>query len=582
MIWIVDGLRNALRFLANLLTRLPGPAVDYVVIEVTGSYPERTPPPRRLLQRLLRPPWQRPDESLEALRARLERIARAPGVRGLVLRVGDLRADLPRLATVQSLREAFAEVRRRGKRVVAYLPDADLPTYYLASAADEIWMAEAGYWNVLGLRTEITFLRDALDRVGILPEFERVAEFKTAADRFLRSGFSEHHREMTESLLDSTMHEFVADVAASRRLDPDAVRAAVDRAPLGAGDARAAGLIDGLCYEDELPARLGSPDRPAALRPWAQARRRLPAAYRWRARTPVVGVVELIGAIITGESRESPLPVPLVGGRFAGSETVARAFRAAERNPRVRAIVFHVDSGGGSALASDLIWREIERIKGKKPVVAFMSNVAGSGGYYVSCGASRIVAQPTTITGSIGVISGKLTARGLYGRLGLNREIVARGEAATMESLFQPFTPEQLDRVRREMQAIYRRFVGKVAAGRGKSDAEIEAIARGRVWTGRQALERGLVDELGDLSLAVRRAAELAGIPAAPEVTTVTIRPPQAIAVPSAGRAVAEALGLPSAARTVAEAVDAWRAVRDLVAERVLLLMPDFSDILGI
>ncbi len=574
MIWIVDAFANTFRLLANLLARLPGPRLDYVVVEISGSYPERTPPPRRLIQRLVQPPWQRPEESLEALRDRLNRIAGAPRVRGIVLRVRDLTAGL---AALQGLRDAMADLRRRGKRVIAYLTDSDLPTYYLATAADEIWMAAAGFWSVLGMRAELTFFREAFDRVGILPEFERIAEFKTAADRFVRSGLSEHHREMLDAILDSWMHEFTGDVASARRLDPAAVRAAVDRAPLTAEEARAAGLIDGLCYEDELPARLGSPDRPAALQPWAAARRRFARPFRWRARSPVIGVVELIGGIITGESRDSPIPIPLIGGKMAGSETVARAFRAAERNPRIRAIVFHVDSGGGSALASDLILREVERIKGKKPVVAFMGNVAGSGGYYVSCGASKIIAQPTTITGSIGVITGKLTAQGLYGRLGLNREVVARGEAATLESLFRPFTPSQIDRVRHGIQEIYRVFVGKVAAGRGKTTGDVEAIARGRVWTGRQALERGLVDELGDFATAVRRARELAGIPAEAVVLTVTVRPPRAVAVPSASRALAGAIGLASGAAMLAEAVDAWRAARELLREPALLLMPDLG-----
>ncbi|MBI3997617.1 MAG: S49 family peptidase, partial [Armatimonadetes bacterium] len=288
MIWIVDLLRNALRFVFNLIARLPGPRVDYVVVEVAGSYPERTPPRRPLLQRLAQPPWRRPDESLEALRARLERIAAAPRVRGVLLRVRDLGRFPPRLATVQSLRDALAEVRRRGKRIVAYLPAADLPSYYLAAAADEIWMAEAGTWQITGLRSEITFFRQAFDRAGILPEFERIAEYKTAADPFMRPAMSEHHREMVESLLDSILYDLVRDVAAARRLDPAAVRAAIDRAPFGAEQARAAGLIDGLCYEDELPSRLGTPDRPAALVPWAQTRRRLPVPYQWRARMPLI------------------------------------------------------------------------------------------------------------------------------------------------------------------------------------------------------------------------------------------------------------------------------------------------------
>lgn len=574
MSWILDLARNGLRLLANLAARLPGPPLDYIVVEVSGSYPERTPPRPPLLQRLMSRPWQRPEESLEALRIRLERIAASPRVRGIVLRVRDLSAGL---ATVQSLRAALADLRQHGKRVVAYLPAADLPTYYLASAADEVWMAEAGHWVVLGLRTEVTFFRDAFDRAGILPEFERIAEYKTAADPFLRSGMSEHHREVVESLLDAVLDEFVTDVAAARRLDPAAVRAAVDRAPLAAEDAVAAGLLDGVCFEDELPARLGAPGRPAALRPWAQARRRLPVPYRWRARTALIGVVELVGLIWIGESRDIPLPIPLVGGKIAGAETVARAFRAAERHPAVRAIVFHVDSRGGSALASDQIWREVERVKVKKPVVVFMGNVAGSGGYYVACGADRIVAQPATITGSIGVLTGKFTARGLYERLGLNREVLARGEAATMWSGFVPFTPEQLERIRREIGGTYRRFVGRVAAGRRKTQDEIGAIARGRVWTGRQALDRGLVDELGDFAQAVRRAADLAKVPAAQAVAAITIRAPQAAPVPVAER-VAGAVGGP-ASRALAALDDAWQVLRALARERVLLLMPDVGDL---
>ncbi|MGH2403074.1 MAG: S49 family peptidase, partial [bacterium] len=277
MIWIVDAFTNALRLLANLLARLPGPALDYVVVEISGSYPERTPPRPRLAQRLFAPPWQQPGESLEALRSRLDRVADASGVGGIVLRIRDLTAGV---ATVQGLRDAIADLRRRGKRVIAYLTECDLSAYYVAVAANEIWMAPVAFWNVLGMRTEITFFRDAFNRAGILPEFERIGEFKTAADRFVRDGLSDHHREMLDAILDSWMYEFTGDVAAARRLNPDDVRAAVDRAPLTGAEARAAGLIDGLCYEDELPLRLGAPDRPAALHPWAAAQKRLERPYR--------------------------------------------------------------------------------------------------------------------------------------------------------------------------------------------------------------------------------------------------------------------------------------------------------------
>jgi protease-4 len=547
MLWVVDVVRNAWRLVANAVVRLTGRPPDYVVVTLSGSYPERTPPGRPLWRRPLVPPWERPEESLEALRERLERIGSSKHVRGIVLRPLDLRAGL---ATLQSLRGAVAEVRRRGKRVVAYLLDADLPSYFLAVACDDVVMAPAGFWTVAGPRTELTFFRQAFDRLGLLPQYERVAEYKTAADIFMRPTMSEHHREVVESLLDGFRAEIVAEVAAARGLEQEAVRAAIDRAPLGAETAASMGLVDAVCYEDDLPERLGSRQRPARLRPWAEAHRLLPRPYLWRARTPTIGVIELVGAIVPGESRELPVPLPLLGRKFAGSETIARAFRAAERHPAIRAVVFHVESPGGSALASDLIWREVERVRQRKPVVVFMGNVAGSGGYYVSCGANRIVAQPTTITGSIGVLAGKITAAGLWERVGLHREIVARDETATMESAFVPFSEDQLGRLRTVIHTIYRRFVGKVAEGRRRPPEEIEAVARGRVWTGRQALERGLVDELGDFSLAVRRAAELVGIPPTQRVRTVTVRPPRVAGVP---------VFAPSA----------------LLSEPVLLLMPE-------
>jgi protease-4 len=569
VIWILDILRNALRLIGNLLLRLTGPAADYIVVALVGGYPERSAPPRSFWQRVVPPLWRRREESLEALRERLDRVAGDTRVRGVIVRMRDLEAGM---ATVQSLRDALTGLRRRGKRVVAYLPAADLRTYYLAAAADEIAMAPAGFWRVTGLRSEITFFRQAFDRLGLLPQFDRIAEYKTAADPFMRSGISEHHREVVESVLDALLGEFVDDVARARRLTREAVRAAIDHAPMTAEAAAAAGLVDAVCYEDELPLRLGEGGRPARVVPWEQARRRLHRRYRWRARSAAVGVIELIGTIVPGESRDSPVPLPLLGRHFAGSDTVARAFRAAESARGIRAIVFHVESRGGSALASDLIWREVERVRRSKPVVVFMGDLAGSGGYYVSCGANHIIAQPATLTGSIGVVNGKLTAQGLFARLGLRREVLARGEAATMESAFEPFSEDHLARIRVEMQNIYGRFVDKVASGRRRSSSEVETVARGRVWTGRQALAHGLVDELGDFGLAVRRACEFAGVPAGAEVVARTIVPPPSAPIPPAGSAGGTSVG-GAAVDPIAGALDAVAAVRELTREPGLLLM---------
>ena len=500
MALIADLIANLFRLLRNLLTFLGRPP-EYVVVDISGSYPERRAPrprfqPFRGALPFLQPP---PEESLEDLRGVLDRVAHAPQVRGVVVRIGELPVGL---ATVQSLRDVLLALRRRGKRVVAYLTTISTPRYYLAAAADEILLPESAMVGFTGLRTEVTFIREALDRLGIAPEFDHIAEYKTAADRFLRREMSPAHREMVDAILDAQLDQIIEDIAAARRLTREAVRVAVDRAPFSAPEALAPGLGAGV----------------------------------------------------------SPLPRPLCGRQTAGSSTLARAFRAAERAPRVHAVVFSVDSGGGSALASDLIWREVERVKRRKPVVAFMGDVAGSGGYYVACGANRIIAQPGTITGSIGVVSGKLVLADLFERHGLHHEILSRGAAATIDSPFVRYDETGWTRVRQEMQQIYERFIGRVSQGRSRPAAEIEAIARGRVWTGRQAVPLGLVDELGDFTVAVQRARELAGIPAGREINVITVRPPRVAPVPAFRSAVDEM-------------VAGLRQVLALAAERVLLLM---------
>jgi protease-4 len=253
------------------------------------------------------------------------------------------------------------------------------------------------------------------------------------------------------------------------------------------------------------------------------------------------------------------LPIPFLGGPATGSATVARAFRAVERNRLFGSVILSVDSPGGSALASDLIWREVSRVNRTKPVIAYLGNVAGSGGYYVAVGARRIVAQPTTLTGSIGVIGGKFTVRGLAVRAGINRETLARGEAAVMASPFAPYSPEDRRRLRKQMEETYGRFVARVAEARRMPSQDVLARARGRVWTGRQALERGLVDRLGDFSTAVGAAKELMGVPEARRVPVVAIRPPRATALRP---------GL------VTELRDSWADLSSLFAERVLALAP--------
>ena len=547
--YLFDFFYNAWTLLRNQILRLRGPRPLYALLDLSGPYPEH---------RTGRFRWIRQPQSIDELRDQLKQIAGSDAA-GVVLTMSSLQAGL---ASVQSMRSALAGLRRAGKRVVAYVPEADMRTYYLASAADTIVMPEAGALDIAGLRAEMTFFKDALDRLGVAGAFEQMGEYKGAAEPFTRAAMSEAMRESLSAVLDSMFAEAIAETAEARGIEPAALRAAVDRAPLSAAEARAAGLVDGILFEDELPRFLQTPPRlPPVILPWTLARRRLQKPLRWRAGERVIAMIGVRGIIQMGESRNRPpLPIPFLGGAATGHATVARAFRVVERNPLFAGVILSIDSPGGSALASDLIWREVSRVNRTKPVVAYLGNVAGSGGYYVAVGASRIIAQATTLTGSIGVIGGKFTVRGLATRIGVNREILARGEAATMASPFVSYSAEDRRRLRRHMEETYDRFVGRVAEGRRMPREDVLAVARGRVWTGRQARERGLVDRLGDFPTAVAAAKELTGIPDSRGVAVVPVRPPRAVAL--------------RAPAVLTELGDVWTDLSSLFGERVLALAP--------
>jgi len=549
-VWLGDLIYDAFVLLRNLLVSALGPRQMYVLLDLSGPYPEHR---TRSLWGFRRP------ATLDDVRRQLQIIRENRQVGGVVITVQDLRAGL---ASIQSLRSALAAYRASGKKVIAYLPQASTRLYYLASVADTVVMPESGALDLVGMSLEVTFMGDAFQRLGIAGQFEQIGEYKSAVEPYTRRTMSEPMREAMNAILDSVFDDVVGDIAAARRLDPGTVRALIDRAPLSAREAREAGLVDALLFEDELPRHLASAGRrlPMIL-PWRLARRRLRQPFRWRMPGRAIGVISVRGPIHLGESRTPPpVPVPLLGGETTGHATIARAVRAVERNPLFGAILLSVDSPGGSAIASDLIWREITRAGRRKPVVAYFGNVAGSGGYYVAAGARRIVGQPATLTGSIGVIAGKFDAHALAARAGVHREILARGEAATMTSPFVPFSADERRRLRVQMEEIYERFVGRVAEGRGLSREEVLAVAKGRVWTGRQARDRGLVDTLGDFSTAVDAAKELMGLPSSWVVPVIPIKPPRAVAL--GGRGLLGGL------------TGAWAELAAILEERVVTLMP--------
>ncbi|HET7264647.1 MAG TPA: signal peptide peptidase SppA [bacterium] len=504
----------------NLLVSLFGPRPVYVLLELAGPYPDH---------RTRDPWWVRRPQTIEDVRRQLAVIRADRRAAGVVVTLGDLPAGL---ASVQSLRDAFAEYRARGGRIVAHLTQVTTRQYYLASVANTIVMPESGVLDVGGAAVEVTFFGDALRSAGVGGEFEQIAEYKSAVEPFTRREMSEPMREQLNAILDSVYDDLIGEVAASRGLEPAAVRAAIDRAPLSAAEGRNAGLVDALLYEDELPDYLAAGGRAPAIVPWRIARRRLRAPFRWRMPGRAVAVIPVRGAIQMGESRpRAPIPLPFARGEASGHASLVRAIRAVERNPLFGAIVLSVDSPGGSALASDLIWRAVVRANRVKPVVAYFGNTAASGGYYVAAGARRIIAQAGTLTGSIGVISGKFVLQDLARRAGIHHEILTRGEAAAMTSPFRPFSPEQRRRLRTQAEEIYARFVDRVAEGRRLTREQVQAVARGRVWTGRQALQHRLVDRLGDFYTAVDTAKELMGLAPSRVVPVFIVRPPRAVTI---------------------------------------------------
>jgi protease-4 len=413
---------------------------------------------------------------------------------------------------VQELRDAIARFRRSGKPAYAHLESVGNQEYYLATACTKIYAVPQALVLVHALSMEVTFFRHALDKIGVEAQFEGVGRYKNAPNQFTEDRFTAPHREQTEALLDSLYAQYVSAIAESRKKTPAEVRAILEAGPYDASGALRAGLVDELVYEDELEGRLKAHERVTPGRYVRAAR-----GFGFDGR-PKVALIYAVGEIMSGESDASPF-----GGDLVGSTTLARAIRQARNDATIRAIVLRVDSPGGSGTASEVIWRELSLARKSKPVIVSMGDVAASGGYYIAMTGDAIVAQPATITGSIGVFSGKFALRGLYGKLGLTKEIVERGKNGAFFSEYRPWTTEERAKMHSLMASFYGDFVTKAAKGRGKSYEDIDRVAQGRVWTGAEALKVGLVDRLGGLETALDLAREKANIGKDEELSFVVL-----------------------------------------------------------
>lgn len=516
---------------SNSLRRLwRGHVPDYVVITLDHDISERAPAVPWYYAYL---PGLKLPLSLEYLHKALRRIAGDPDVRGVILLLRGPGLSLPQAQSLAQLLDRFrawdSQWRRGGatpKEVVVHLEQAGAAAYLVACAADRVSMPPLATWDVLGLRSAPTYWKETLDRVGIAFDVVKIAPWKTAADTLTRAEMSDAARDQTNWLLDSFYEDIVSAISHGRKLPPEQVAALVDRAPLNAEQALAAGLIDTIVYEDELVSTLsGTSTQPLRLRAYAESRGLL--YRRPRGRAPAqIGVLSLEGTIVTGDSRAFPLPLPLLGDKMIGSATAEQQIRAARKDRSLAAVVVHVDSRGGSALASDIIWRELELLDREKPVIVYMGDVAASGGYYISIPGRTVVAQNATVTGSIGVIISKGATDGLRAKIGANREIITRGANAGLYSDDRRWTAAQEQTVTDMVQHTYAAFKQRVADGRNLPYAELDAICSGKVWTGKQALQHGLIDALGDFQVALGYACRAAGLPEDGSVRTRPVMPP--------------------------------------------------------
>ncbi len=501
-------------------------------------------------------PFADPQPTLRSLITTIEKAETDPRIRGMVV--------IPQVTgamwgQLQELHAALTRFRASGKSLVVYFEYGGAAEYYLASAAERVLMMPAGTLDVSGMATYELFLRGTLDKLGVYPDMLQIGQFKTAANTMTERGFTPAHREMTESLNREAYEQLIAAVAEGRNRPADEIRRTIEQGPFLAEQAKAAGLIDDVAFDDQID------DAPPV-----QGTRRFDGhdyvreAPMTTAGANKIAVLYAVGTIASGKSSFDG-----VGGSVLGSDTFVDWIRKVRADSAIRAIVIRIDSPGGSAIASEVIWRELMLTRQVKPIIVSMGDVAASGGYYVAVPAHAIVAQPGTLTGSIGVVTGKYVLDGTMDKLGVGTESVSEGPYAEIYSPFKRFSPAERAKVEEQMLATYELFVRRVADGRQSTPQEIDAVAQGRVWTGRQARELGLVDELGGLNRAMELAREHAKL-GDDDPVGIVVYPPK--------RGLYDVLANPLGVNTAARLSALWSGpampqarVIDAVAERFRL-----------
>jgi protease IV len=513
---------------------------------------------------------------------RLDKAAKDEKIAGVVLR---LREPNIGLGKADALRAAVARVRKAGKKVYADVHSASTKDYLVATACDEIIMPESGSLMINGLSAEVIFFKGLFDKLGIQADFIQIGDFKGAAEPMTRNNMSPEFRAQYESVVNDFYEQIVESIAKDRKLDAADVKKHIDTGLFTAAEARDAKLIDRVAYEDqwreELKNELKTDDlaierdygrsKPEDLSGMAGMMKLMEALMGGdqkakNSKNNKIAIVYIVGPIMTGESAAG-----LFGAQSVGSDTIVKALRQAEDDPKVKAVVLRVDSPGGSALASDLIWRET--VRSKKPMLVSMGDVAASGGYYVSMGAKKIFVEPGTLTGSIGVVGGKLALRGLFDKIGVNTESIRRGKTSGALSISDPFSLEEREAWKRLMLATYHQFTGKAAAGRHMDPKKLEGLAQGRVFSGRMAVANGLADQLGTLEDAIAEAKTLGGIMGDEKVDLLLLPKPKGLLEQLLGGSSVEA-EIRALAPEMVEAIQMGSELRKLFAEPAVMIMP--------
>ena len=501
VVLVLEIVGATLRYLAR---RIPPHTV--LALRIEGDIPEEVP--REALTQILQGTPTTVTDIVEGLdRARTD-----SRIEGIEVRVGESSMNF---AKMQEIREKIRQFNQSGKFSIAYLELATDGPYYVASACRTVIQLPRSLLYLRGIMASTTFYRGALDKLGIYPDLYHIGHYKNATNVFTDKSFTPAHREATQVLLADWYGDFLRGIAESRAMTPSQVADVIQKGPFSSKEALAAGLVDRIGYGDEARELVRQKSHNSE---WRLSLQEYLHRTDRKGRSKLA-VIYATGLIAPGRSREEVM----------GSDTIAEEFRRTRSDDEIKAVILRVDSGGGSASASEVIRREVELTRRRKPVVVSMSDVAASGGYWIAMSANKIVAQPGTITGSIGVLTGKFNLGGLYAKLGLSKDYVKTTENATLDYSFENFTPAQRNAVLRLMQETYRTFIEGVAEGRRMPVEAVDKIGQGRIWTGERARQLGLVDSLGGLDTAIAAAKELARISSSEQVSLLRLPAPRSL-----------------------------------------------------